>query len=383
MEFVARDAASGQPTTWRISGGRIAGQAPASGPCSRWAAPALIDIQVNGFQGFDFNDEKPSADLVIGGVRALRAAGVGLSCPTITTGGFGHLRRALRAVADACEQDAATAHAIAGIHLEGPYIAPQDGPRGAHPLPYVRPPDWDEFQHFQEAARGTIRIVTLAPELPEAIPFIERLADAGIIASLGHHMATTAEIDAAVRAGAHLCTHLGNGAHAQLPRHPNYIWDQLGDDRLQAGFIVDGHHLPPSVVRSMLRAKGVERSILVSDAIFFAGMAAGRAEFMGLSIEMTPERKVVLSGTPYLAGSALWLCEGVGKAVQFAGVSLDEAVRMASTNPAKLLGVEARFGGLDVGREANLVVFDWDDEKEMRPRALLAQGEVIWGSLAA
>jgi len=99
---------------------------------------------------------------------------LGLCCPTITTGGFGQTRRALRAVSDACEQDVTIAHAVAGIHLEGPYISPQDGPRGAHPLPYVRPPDWDEFQHFQEAASGTIRIVTLAPELPGALDLIAR-----------------------------------------------------------------------------------------------------------------------------------------------------------------------------------------------------------------
>jgi N-acetylglucosamine-6-phosphate deacetylase len=384
MQITAQDASTGQGVTLTITDGVMESIERVAAPVRRYVAPALIDLQVNGYGGFDFNAPMPSAETACRAVVALREAGVGLCLPTVTTGGFGQTRRALRAIADACAQDAAIAHAVAGIHLEGPYISALDGPRGAHPLAHVRPPDWDEFQLFQEAARGMIRMVTLAPELPGAVDLIERLTVEGILVALGHHAATAQELDAAVAAGARLCTHLGNGAHAQLPRHPNYIWEQLGDDRLSAGFIMDGHHLPPSVARSMLRAKGLDRSILVSDAIYLAGMPPGSAEFMGMRVELTPERRVNLAGTPYLAGSALALAEGIGNAVRFAGITLAEALRLATVNPATMLGVDDRWGVIAPGRAADLLVFTWDDgEQTLHVDALLARGAVVYGELPA
>jgi len=187
-----------------------------------------------------------------------------------------------------------------------------------------------------------------------------------------------------VQAGARLCTHLGNGAHAQLPRHPNYIWDQLGDDRLAAGFILDGPHLPPAVARCMLRAKGLSRSLLVSDAIYLAGIPPGRARFMDLDVELTAERRVNLVGTPYLAGSALSLAEGVGNAVRFTGITLAQALALATTTPAALLGIAAAWGELAPGRAADLMLFSWDEgEQVVQLKALLAQGTVVWGELPA
>ena len=167
------------------------------------------------------------------------------------------------------------AYSILGIHLEGPYISTEDGPRGAHPLEHVREPDWDEFQQWQDIAEGMIRVVTLAPEKEGAYPFIEKLVANDIIVSLGHTDASAEDIRAAVNAGAKLSTHLGNGAHAVIRRHPNYIWEQLAADELHASLIVDGHHLPPTVVKSMMRAKTLNRCILISDATALAGMPPG------------------------------------------------------------------------------------------------------------
>src|SRR5262249_46804632 len=153
----------------------------------------------------------------------------------------------------ACEKDPQLARAIPGIHLEGPYISAEDGPRGAHARQHVRPPDWDEFCRLQDLAGGRIRLVTLAPETAGALPFIERLSRAGVVVALGHTAASGECIRDAIQAGARLSTHLGNGAHAVLPRHPNYIWEQLADDGLWASIICDGHHLPESVMRCILR----------------------------------------------------------------------------------------------------------------------------------
>ena len=186
--------------------------------------------------------------------------GVGRFCPTVTTGPFEVLRHGLATIAAACNAERAIAERVAAIHLEGPYISAIDGPRGAHPEACCRPPDWDEFQRLQESADGMIRLVTLSPEYAEAPEFIRRAVAGGIVVAIGHTAADSSQIRAAVNAGARLSTHLGNGAHRMLRRHPNYIWDQLADDRLSATLIVDGHHLPPEVVKTFVRAKSPERT---------------------------------------------------------------------------------------------------------------------------
>ncbi len=340
-------------------------------------APALMDIQVNGFGGRSVGDAE-SAEDVARVVESLHGVGVGLYCPTVTTRSAEDICSALRTLASACE-DPSVARATAGIHLEGPYISEEDGPRGAHPREHARDPDWDEFRRFQDAAGGRIRIVTLAPERPGAIEFIEKLAAAGLVPAIGHTGADTAAIEAAVKAGALLSTHLGNGAHAMLPRHPNYIWDQLAADELWISIIPDGHHLPPAVVKCMVRAKGIGRTILVSDAVWCAGLPPESVRLETERVEMSPDGAVRLKGTPFLAGSALELSAGVANAVRFAGVSLAEAVRMATLNPAQLLGLDGRVGMVEAGKDATLMLFRWDEgQSTIETHAVLVCGEVVW-----
>jgi len=358
---------------------RAAGEAPPSGPgvvggAALLLAPALLDIQVNGFGGHDLNSAETRAEDVVAVVEALRATGVGLFCPTVCTNHPDAMLSCLRAIAEACKEQQIAA-SIAGVHVEGPYISPEDGPRGAHPLEHVRDPDWDEFRRFQDAAGGRIRIVSLAPERPGALPFIERLAAEGVIPAIAHTDATPADIHAAISAGARLSTHLGNGSHAVLPRHPNYIWEQLAADELWASIIPDGHHLPPSVVKCMVRAKGIERTILVSDAVRYAGLEPGEYRSGDQTVELTPDGKVRLKGTPYLAGSALELSSGVANAVRFAGVSLPDALKMATLNPARLLGIEERYGTIEPGKEASLLLFEWD----RREQSLAVRGTFVRG----
>jgi N-acetylglucosamine-6-phosphate deacetylase len=285
----------------------------------------------------------------------------------------------LRAIRQACERDRQVDHAAVTFHIEGPYISSEDGPRGAHPREHARPPDWEEFQRLQEAAGGRIGYVTLAPELPGAPAFVERLARDGIVVALGHHAGNTEQIRAAVEAGARHCTHLGNGAHAQLPRHPNYIWDQLAEDRLAAGIIADNHHLPPAVVKTFVRAKGLERTILVSDAIAAAGLPPGRYEGnKGQALEITETGRIQLAGTPYLAGSGLRLHEGIGNAVRFAGITLADSIRLATENPARLFGVASSYGRLEPGYVADLLLFRWDETRaQVTVAATIAAGEVV------
>ena len=320
-----------------------------------WITPAPIDIQVNGFAGFDLNVATVTSEDVSAMVRALWQVGTGFLCPTVVTGSFEGISNSLRAIVEACKTDSLVAHSILGIHLEGPYISAEDGPRGAHPLEHVREPDWDEFQRWQDIAEGQITIVTLAPEKKGATRFIEKLVTNGIVVALGHTDASADDIQAAIDAGARLSTHLGNGAHALIRRHPNYIWEQLGADELWASLIVDGHHLPPTVAKSMIRAKTLDRCLLVSDAVALAGMKSGIYEFAGKSVELTAERCVRLVGTEYLAGSAIELARGIENSVRFAGISLEEAVSLATLQPMRLLNAEKR-----VEAQTNLILFEWD-----------------------
>ncbi|MDQ3870354.1 MAG: amidohydrolase family protein [Chloroflexota bacterium] len=348
----------------RIEGsGAAEGGALADGTAqarSAWISAGWMDIQVNGFGGHDPNAADARPETVADMVRALWRHGVTAVCPTIITQSEAHIVQALRTIADACDRDPLLAASVVGIHVEGPHISREDGPRGAHPLAHVRPPDVDEYRRWQEAARGRIRIITLSPEYAEAVAYVRAIVADGVVASVGHTGATGEQIRAAVDAGATWSTHLGNGAHALIPRHPNYIWEQLAEDRLKAGFILDGHHLPPAVIRSVIRAKGVERSILVTDAIGVAGLPPGvYTSAVGGTVELAPSGRLTLQGTPYLAGSATTLPVCVGIAMRHAGVTLRDAIRMVTANPSRLLGLGQGAGHESVraGMAANLTVF--------------------------
>jgi N-acetylglucosamine-6-phosphate deacetylase len=352
----------GQPVRVTIHDGRIAAIERIAGAADAvWIGPGWLDVQVNGFEGHDPNAVDADANATAAMIRSLWRFGVSGACVTICTESEAHMLSSLAAVAEATETDPLIAESVVGIHVEGPHIAREDGPRGAHPLRHVRPPDIEEYRRWQSAARGRIRIITLSPEYEEAIPYIEAIVADGVVASIGHTAATSEQIRAAVDAGARWSTHLGNGAHAMIRRHPNYIWDQLAEDRLSAGFIFDGQHLPPAVMKSVIRAKGIERSILVSDALFVGGMDPGVYHLPdGAAVELDAAGRLALQGTPYLAGAVAPLSVCVGNATRYAGATLVEATRMVTANPSRLLGlpVEAGHDSLRVGMTANLTVFD-------------------------
>ncbi len=247
------------------------------------------------------------------------------------------------------------------FHIEGPHISPEEGPRGAHPLEHIRPPDLDEFRRWQEAANGNIRLVTVSPEWPETPRYIEGLIRTGVVASIGHTKATSEQIHAAVTAGATMSTHLGNAAHPVLPKIQNYIWDQIAEDRLAACFVVDGIHIPRSFFVSALRAKGVDRSVLVTDAVMPAMCQPGPYRLGQVDVELRPDTSVVVRGTTRLAGSTLRMDRAVEKAIRFSGITLNAALAMATTNPARVGRISGRQRGLVPGEKADLVRLRWDD----------------------
>lgn len=310
----------------------------------RVQSPGFFDLQLNGYGGVDFNDPAVTPEAVSRALDTLRDTGVTRCLPTIITSSFEGFAACARAVV------ASDHPANAGIHMEGPYISPEDGPRGAHPREWTREASVDDFERRQDAAGGRIRLVTLAPEVPGALGLVEHLVGAGVRVAIGHSGASKAAITDAVSAGATMSTHLGNGCSDILPRHPNVIWSQLAEDRLVAGLIVDGIHLPPEMVKSMVRAKTLGRCILVTDAVTCAGCAPGRYRLGHLEVELSPEGRVWSPTSGTLAGSALLLPDGVANLCRFTGLGIEEALPLASTRPAAYLD-EAPRGTLDL---------DWD-----------------------
>ena len=320
----------------------------------RLTLPGLFDLQVNGFGGVDFNGSDLTTDRVSEALERMQRTGVTRCLPTLITSSFDRFAANARAIATSPDAT------IAGIHMEGPYVSPADGARGAHPLAHVAPATVDDFEARQDAALGRIVLVTLAPEVDGALPLIEHLAASGVRVAIGHTAATPEQLRDAVAAGATLATHLGNGCPQMLPRHPNAIWELLADDEVWASLIADGHHLPASTLKAMIRAKGPERSILVTDAMAAAGCddrdgrhppASARTFTIGdVVCALGADGRVSLPGTPYLAGSSLTLDRAIGNAARATGLPIERVAPMASTIPASCLGLTP----------AGTITGDWD-----------------------
>ncbi len=374
----ARHFATGELLDLVLGNGKIGEIGPANGTKpdleAGYVAPAFFDLQINGCGGQDFGSETLDENKIRVIVATCHQHGIGSFCPTLITNRFEALHHGMSTLRRALEGDANLARAIPAIHLEGPYISAEDGPRGAHPRSHVRPPDWDEFQRLQEASGGRIRLVTLAPEHDGALTFIERLVAAGVVVALGHTAASPARIREAIHAGARLSTHLGNGCHALLPRHESYLWEQLAADELWASMICDGHHLPPALIRCIFRMKTPARLILTCDASSLAGLPPGRYQEWGQEIDILPTGKIVLAGQSVMAGSWAFTDTCVANAMRLGGASLAEAVAMATSQPRKLLGLPAC--DLQPGMPADLTLFDWDGET-LAVRYTIVRGQVV------
>ncbi len=309
--------------------------------------PGLFDLQVNGFAGIDFNAPDLTSDRLAGALHQQRGTGVTRCLPTLITSGLELFARNARIIARSTDP------AIAGIHMEGPYLSPEDGPRGAHQREHVTSASVADFERRQEAADGRIVLVTLAPEVPGALALIEHLVKADVRVAIGHSGGTPQQIEAGIAAGATLATHLGNGCAQMLPRHPNVIWTLLSDDLVTASLIVDGHHLPAATVKAMVRGKGAARTILVTDATAAAGCGPGRYSIGHVVCESAADGRVSLPGTPYLAGSSLTLPRAVANTVRFTGLPIETVLPMVSTIPAWYLGTTT----------VGTVIADWEPER--------------------
>ena len=365
-----RDPETGQNRTIVIQGGRISDILAGGHDDGLWLSLGLFDLQLNGFGGYDLN-ARPDPQTVRDLVLAVHRSGVSRFAPTLITASHDATIDALKAIAQARDSDPLIKHAMPFVHLEGPHIAPEDGPRGAHPAEHVRPPSLDEFDAWQAASGNLIGLATMSPHWPETEAYVRGLRTRGVRVALGHTNATPDQISAAVAAGAMLSTHLGNGIAATLPRHPNPIWSQLAEDRLWASFIADGHHLPPETFKAMLRAKGLERSILVSDAAALAGCTPGIYDApIGGKVELKANGRLEVVGTSFLAGAAVSLKFGIAMARRMAGLTLAEALRLATINPRLLFDLPA----LTVGAPADLLRFRLGEDGSLVPETVYVAG---------
>ena len=342
-----------------------------------WIAPGFIDIQVNGFSGVDLNHANFRGDDLLGVCRNLLTTGVTRFCPTLITADHQQLARNIKEIRRACEKHPLVRTMVLGIHIEGPYINPEDGPRGAHPSAHVVRPDWGEFERLLSLAAGRVRMVTVAPEVPGGLAFIQKASHSGLVVGIGHCKPEPDIIDQAVGAGAKISTHLGNGTHKMLDRHQNYLQKQLAHDGLMASIICDGTHLPDYFVKNVVRAKGKSRVILISDATAASHAPVGRYSLGDLEIEADDDGTLRLAGTPYFTGSTLTMDRAIANCAAFAGITLASAIRMVTENPAALF--DGISGKLETGQRADLVLFKAQRKKINIQRVYLA-GRLLYST---
>lgn len=335
---------------------RIDRRAVPSGEDLPFLAPGLIDLQVNGFAGIDVNGPDVTAERILEATAALARVGVTTWVPTVVTASEEAIVHSLRAVAEARSRSPQLAHAIPCAHVEGPFLSAQDGPRGVHDAAQIRPIDAAEVRRWQQA--GPVGIVTLSPHTEDAPAQISRIVELGVQVAIGHTHADGPQITAAVDAGATLSTHLGNGIFPHLARHPNPIWTQLAADRLTCGLIADGHHLPAETLEVMLRAKGIDRAFLVSDATELAGRSPGLYETaVGGTVELTRDGRLSYVGTEMLAGAASDVGAGLRFVLRTTRLPLADALALVTRTPGRVLGRDAT---LRAGAPADLVALAAD-----------------------
>lgn len=302
-------------------------------------APSLFDLQVNGFAGVDFQDRAVTLADTRRAVDALRAGQTHRILLTFITDDLDALARKFEQIEKHRAADSLIAETICGYHLEGPFLSPEEGYRGAHPGECMRAPALADFRRLQEAAGGNIRLLTLAPEWPGSAEFIAEVVRERVVVSLGHTNASEAQIDEAIRAGATMCTHLGNGTPVTLPRHDNIIQRLLARDELTACLIPDGVHLPPFALKNFFRAKPPGKVLLTTDAMAAAGAPPGRYRIGRLEVE-SRDGVVRMPGSANFAGSCLTPERGVANAAQWLGISHAEARELFSTQVAAHFGID-------------------------------------------
>lgn len=298
----------------------------------------LVDLQVNGFAGVDFNDSEITPQALDHALQAMLATGVTLCLPTLITAESGLMLERMKALDAAVSSSQLGPLMVPGFHVEGPFLNATAGYAGCHPPMAMDISDISLMSRLRAATSGRpILLTTLAPEHPVSSRLIRETRAAGSLVAVSHSNADYHQIQCAADAGVTMSTHLGNGLPKMLPKLDNTLFAQLAEDRLSASFIADGIHIPPFALRVLLKAKGISRSMLVSDAVSAAASPAGTYSFAGRQIERSTDGSVSQPGEAHLAGSSLCLDQAIRNLVRWDICSPLTALRLACHNPMSML----------------------------------------------
>src|SRR5688572_25019334 len=300
----------------------------------------FFDLQVNGYAGVDFNRGDLTEEQLVSACERLRADGVGGILATVITDTLESMLARLRNLAALRERHDVCRRTIAGVHIEGPFISPVTGYRGAHPLDAVRPANEDDMRRLLDAAGGLTKLVTLAPEYDEGLRVTRMLARGGVTVSAGHCDPTLDQLKAAIDAGVSMFTHLGNGCPMQVHRHDNIVQRALSlHDRLWLCFIADGVHVPFPALGNYLRAAGLDRTVVVTDAIAPAGLGPGRYTLGRWDLLIGEDMVARAPDGSHFVGSAITMKQAYANLVGPVGLSDADATKLTRDNPMRAIGL--------------------------------------------
>lgn len=323
--------------------------------------PGFVDLQVNGFKGVDFSSSELTRERFVFASKELIKTGTALFLPTIISSSKKIYERNLKLISDIIEETDLKHH-IPGIHLEGPFISNSDGARGAHQSTWIKKPDLHFFDQLIKWSDGKVKLLTIAAELDGSDKLCRHAAELGIKVSLGHQLAGETDLQKLVESGASLLTHLGNGIPQTIDRHKNPIWAGLAIDDLSAMIITDGHHIPPSIIKTVIRTKGVSNTIVVSDASPIAGLLAGKYTTLGNDVILDESGRLYNPETGYLVGSSSTMMDCMNYLHSLNLLTEKELFDVGFYNPLKILNIDAEeFEGRfesRLGLEECFIFFD-------------------------
>ncbi len=303
--------------------------------------PGFVDLQVNGYKGVDFSSTDLTEERFLFACRELIQNGTVVFLPTVITSSEETYERNLPIISKTIQRDDLKDH-IPGIHLEGPFISDADGARGAHNSKWIRKPDLDFFDHLVEWADGNVKLLTIAAELENAERLCRHAVEKGVTVSLGHQLAGETDLQRLSESGASLLTHLGNGIPQTIDRHENSIWAGLANDNLSAMIITDGHHIPASLIKTIIRTKGVSNTIVVSDASPIAGRSPGNYTTLGNDVILDESGRLYNPETGYLVGSSSTMIDCMNYLASLQIVEENELLEMCIYNPLRQLKLDSK-----------------------------------------